>query len=88
MPNLRNVEHTYLYFHDGSVASLHDATRIMGLAQLGFELPDQEIDDIVAFLSSLTGEISAEARTLPILPKSEFTPRGLMPPAPEKEGMQ
>lgn len=88
VPTLRNVEHTYPYFHDGSVASLHDATRIMGMAQLGFELPDQEIDDIVAFLSSLTGELSVEARTLPILPKSEFTPRGLMPPAPETEGVQ
>lgn len=79
VPTLRNVERTYPYFHDGSVYSLHDAIRIMGMAQLGFELPDEEIDDIAAFLASLTGEISAEARTLPILPKSEFKPRGLMP---------
>lgn len=72
VPNLRNVEHTYPYFHDGSVKSLHQAVKIMGMAQLGRELPEKEIDDIVAFLGSLTGDIPKKARILPILPKSEF----------------
>lgn len=72
VPNLRNVERTYPYFHDGSVNSLHQAVKIMGMAQLGRELPENEIDDIVAFLGSLTGEIAESARVLPILPKSTF----------------
>lgn len=72
VPNLRNVEHTYPYFHDGSVKSLNQAVKIMGMAQLGRELPESQIDDIVAFLSSLTGNISEQSRVLPILPKSVF----------------
>lgn len=72
VPGLRNVEHTYPYFHDGSVKSLHKAVSVMGQAQLGKALPDDEIDDIVAFLGSLTGELSDEARVIPILPKSVF----------------
>lgn len=72
VPNLRNVEHTYPYFHDGSVQSLHQAVKIMGMAQLGRELPEEDVDNIVAFLGSLTGDVPAASRTLPILPKSVF----------------
>ena len=32
---LRNIERTYPYFHDGSVWKLDDAVRVMGEAQLG-----------------------------------------------------
>ncbi|SUO93619.1 cytochrome-c peroxidase [Suttonella ornithocola] len=72
VPTLRNVEYTYPYFHDGSVKSLHRAVKIMGMAQLGRELPEKDIDDIVAFLNSLTGEVSEQARVIPLLPKSVF----------------
>ncbi len=72
VPTLRNVEHTYPYFHDGSVDSLATAVQIMGIAQLGRELSAEENADIVAFLGSLSGEVDASARTLPILPKSVF----------------
>lgn len=72
VPTLRNVAHTYPYFHDGSVYSLHNAVHIMAMAQLGKELPQADIDNMVAFLESLSGDVSVQARTLPILPKSVF----------------
>ncbi|UJF25085.1 cytochrome-c peroxidase [Suttonella sp. R2A3] len=72
VPTLRNVAHTYPYFHDGSVSSLDNAVQIMAMAQLGKELPEADIANMVAFLETLSGEVSEEARTLPILPKSVF----------------
>jgi cytochrome c peroxidase len=65
---LRNIERTYPYFHDGSVWKLEDAIRIMGAAQLDKKLTTDEIDGIWAFLKTLTGEVPVEARTLPMLP--------------------
>ncbi len=54
---LRNVSKTAPYFHDGSVASLHQAVRVMAEVQLGRQFPDADVDDIVAFLGTLTGPI-------------------------------
>jgi cytochrome c peroxidase len=66
VPSLRNIEKTGPYFHDGSIAELDQAIRLMGLHQLGRELSQQQVDAIAAFLSSLTGKIDtayiAEAR--------------------------
>lgn len=56
VPTLRNVDRTYPYFHDGAVWTLEEATDIMAKLQLGRELPQQDIDDMVAFMKSLTGE--------------------------------
>lgn len=53
---LRNVALTAPYFHNGSVKELSEAVRIMGKAQLGFTLSEQDISDMVDFLNSLTGE--------------------------------
>jgi cytochrome c peroxidase len=39
------------YFHDGAVARLHDAVRIMGKVQLAKTLSDQQIEDIIVFLN-------------------------------------
>ncbi|GAB6066592.1 cytochrome-c peroxidase [Aquifex pyrophilus] len=76
VPSLRNIEHTYPYFHDGSVWSLEDAVRIMAKTQLGKELTDQQVKDIVAFLKALTGEIPKHALEVPELPPSrENTPK-------------
>lgn len=55
VPSLRNVATTAPYFHDGSAATLDEAVRKMGVAQLDRALSDQEIDAIVAFLNTLTG---------------------------------
>ena len=65
---LRNVAVTPPYFHDGSVAKLDDAVRVMAKLQLGRELPDADVADIVAFLESLTGEVPANFATAPLLP--------------------
>jgi cytochrome c peroxidase len=74
VPTLRNVELTYPYFHDGGAVTLHAAVRIMGRLQLARDYNDEEIEAIVAFLRTLTGEQPRFA--LPILPPStERTPR-------------
>ncbi len=56
VPSLRNVELTAPYFHNGAAATLHDAVSIMSRAQLGRELTDDEREQVVAFLKTLTGE--------------------------------
>ena len=53
---LRNIELTAPYFHSGVVWDLEEAVAIMGTSQLGYELSDQEVSDITAFLRTLTGE--------------------------------
>lgn len=71
---LRNIELTAPYFHSGAVWSLEEAVAVMGTAQLGTELKDGEVESIVAFLKTLTGEIP-EVR-YPLLPPSTAdTPR-------------
>lgn len=55
VPSLRNVALTAPYFHDGSVARLDDAVRVMGRYQIGRVLDDSEVANIVAFLTSLNG---------------------------------
>jgi len=69
---LRNVAVTPPYFHDGSVARLGDAVRIMGKLQLGRDLNDADVSDIVAFLGSLTGEVPAQFANVPSLPAAPF----------------
>ena len=55
VPSLRNVATTPPYFHDGSAPTLSEAVRRMARAQLDQSLSEQEVDAIVAFLNSLTG---------------------------------
>lgn len=57
VPSLRNVALTAPYFHDGSVGTLEEAVRVMAEHQLGYQLTDTEVADLVAFLRSLTGKI-------------------------------
>jgi len=68
VPNLRNVELTYPYFHDGAAETLEDAVDTMGRLQLGRKFTKEENAKIVAFLKSLTGK--QPEFTLPILPPS------------------
>ena len=56
VPGLRNVEHTWPYYHDGTRETLEEAVRDMGIYQSGVELTDAEITSIVSFLKTLTGE--------------------------------
>ncbi|RHJ91386.1 cytochrome c peroxidase [Parabacteroides bouchesdurhonensis] len=55
-PTLRNVMITAPYMHDGTVASVEDAIRIMHQFQIGKNITDPEIKKIVAYLNTLTGE--------------------------------
>ena len=74
VPTLRNVELTYPYFHDGEAATLTEAVDIMGRLQLGRKFETTELEQIVAFLKTLTGDQPSFA--LPILPPStDTTPR-------------
>ncbi|MBA4317725.1 MAG: cytochrome-c peroxidase [Flavobacterium sp.] len=56
VPNLRNVEKTYPYFHDGSVTSLKETIKIMGKLQVNKDISDADANDIEAFLKTLTAE--------------------------------
>jgi cytochrome c peroxidase len=60
VPSLRNSEKTAPYFHDGSVATLEEAVRLMGKHQLGRDLSQEDTASIVTFLRSLTGKLPAD----------------------------
>lgn len=68
VPQLRNVAVTPPYFHDGSVATLPQAVRVMAQLQLGKQLSDEDVGLIVKFLESLTGEVPADFAKAPVLP--------------------
>ena len=71
---LRNVELTAPYFHSGQVWDLEQAVAIMGSAQLGRELNEDEASAIAAFLRTLTGrQPKVEYPILP--PSTPDTPR-------------
>lgn len=72
VPSLRNVAMTPPYFHDGSVATLPEAVRVMARVQLGKTLTDQDLSQIVAFLDNLTGPLPAAFAQAPVLPASAF----------------
>ena len=69
VPSLRNVEKTAPYFHDGQVATLERAVRLMGEHQLNTQLTDVQVREIAAWLRTLTGEIPREYVRRPRLPE-------------------
>ena len=72
--SLSNVAMTAPYFHDGSVATLPEAVKVMARVQLGVTLNDADTHDIVAFLESPTGELPASFVTVPVLPSRAVAP--------------
>ena len=62
VPTLRNIELTSPYLHDGRYTKLEDTVKFMARYQLGRILNQEEIDKIVKFLKSLTGEIPQSAK--------------------------
>ena len=72
--SLRNVAMTPPYFHDGSVATLPEAVRVMARVQLGVVLGDSDVREIVAFLESLTGKVPTDFATVPTLPPGTVVP--------------
>jgi cytochrome c peroxidase len=87
VPSLRNIALTPPYFHSGQVWDLRQAVAIMGTAQLGAKLTDSEIDSVVNFLQTLTGDqpkvvltsLPPHGKDTP-LPIVEVTPEGTVKP--------
>ena len=65
VPSLRNVAVTAPYYHDGRVQTLESAVDLMATRQLGRPLYPEEIELIVQFLHTLTGEYQGQLLTLP-----------------------
>lgn len=63
VPGLRNVELTWPYYHDGTRETLEEAVMDMGRYQSGVELTSAEVDQITAFLKTLTGEYKGKLLT-------------------------
>jgi len=59
VPILRNITKTAPYFHNGSIEKLEEAVRIMSKYQIGQEFNKEQIDDVVAFLKTLEGQLVA-----------------------------
>lgn len=77
VPTLRNIALTAPYFHTGKEWDLRKAVALMGATQVGEQLSDEDVDKIMAFLGSLTGD--QPKVTYPTLPpNSAATPQ----PAP------
>lgn len=56
VPSLRNIALTAPYLHDASVQTLEGSVIIMGKYELGVHFRDDEVNKIVKFLNTLTGE--------------------------------
>lgn len=68
VPSLRNVAETAPYMHDGTIESLDEIVAIMARYQLGTELHETQVSDVVSFLGALTGEIPDDYIREPELP--------------------
>jgi cytochrome c peroxidase len=63
VPTLRNIAQTAPYFHDASAADLAAAVRTMPKYNGTREFAPAEVDRLVAFLKSLTGEFEGKPVT-------------------------
>jgi len=73
VPTLRNVALTAPYFHNGAVKTLKEAVWLMGKLQLGLDIPEADVADIVAFLNALSGDFPDQTMpTLPATPGKTF----------------
>jgi len=70
VPSLRNIQKTGPYFHDGSVPTLDEAIRDMGVHQRGVALTAAQVKSIETWMSALTGPIPTSYIKPPVLPKS------------------
>jgi len=57
VPTLRNIELTSPYLHDGSIETLKGVVKFMLKYQVGIEENNEDIEKIVKFLKTLTGNI-------------------------------
>jgi len=68
VPALLNVEKTAPYYHNGGIATLEEAVKAMGEFQLGHQLSDADVESIITWLRTLTGEIPKDYIKRPQLP--------------------
>lgn len=59
VPSLRNIAITGPYFHDGKMATLDEAVKQMAHLQLDKKLTKDQVQQLVAFLNSLTDKTRA-----------------------------
>jgi len=64
VPSLRNIALTAPYMHDGRAETLEDAVNIMSKYQLGRPMQKDELESIVLFLKTLTGEFPQSVRDM------------------------
>ncbi|MEG0950193.1 MAG: cytochrome c peroxidase [Bacteroidales bacterium] len=64
VPGLRNVALTAPYFHDGSQTTLREAVEYMVKYQTNKSVTTAELDAMVAFLNTLTGEYKGQKLTV------------------------
>ena len=62
VPSLRNVALTSPYFHDGKTATLAEAVKKMAYMQLDKQLSATEVENLVAFLNSMSDKKRAGGR--------------------------
>ena len=62
-PTLRNVALTWPYYHDGSVATLEEAIRMMAEYQVGRQMPEAEVQKVKSFLDAQTGQYQGQTLT-------------------------
>jgi len=70
VPTLRNVAKTAPYFHNGSIDGLAEVVEKMAWHQAGTKVTPEQVEVIVAFLGSLSGELPTEYIAKPELPAS------------------
>ena len=63
VPGLRNIALTAPYFHDGSMKTMKEAVDYMAKYQMNLDLPEDELNKIVSFLETLTGEYKGKLLT-------------------------
>jgi cytochrome c peroxidase len=74
VPSLRNVAATAPYFHDGGEPSLAGAVGTMARSQLGRSMTEEEIELVVRFLRTLTGEYRGRPVAAPEAPDAAARP--------------
>ncbi|MBT9614372.1 MAG: cytochrome B6 [Burkholderiales bacterium] len=61
VPSLRNIALTAPYLHNGAAEDLRAVIAVMGKYQLGREIPPHDVERLIAFLHTLSGEYRGRA---------------------------
>ncbi len=85
VPMLRNVTLSAPYFHDGEVGNLAEAVDMMGYMQLNRELQDEEINNILRFMTTLADAKRTTAPPLEVKGSSTTWVVPLMKDIPQGE---